>query len=54
MPMRYYTREEGESGGNAVIVLTGHAFYDPDDFDGFFRSVIVNGLHAADLGSAAS
>jgi hypothetical protein len=54
MPMRYYTRTEGESGGNAVIVLTGHAFYDPDEFDGFFSSVIKNSLHASDLGSAAS
>ena len=24
--MRYYTREEGEIGGNTTIVLTGHAF----------------------------
>jgi hypothetical protein len=54
MPMRYYTRTEGDSAGNAVIVLTGHAFYDPDEFDGFFSSVIKNSLHASDLGSAAS
>jgi hypothetical protein len=54
MPLRYYTREEGESSGNAVIVLTGHAWYDPDDFAGFFSSVVKNSLHAADLGSAAS
>lgn len=57
MPMRYYTREEGESSGNSVIVLTGHAFYTPSDFasgDGFFKSVVKNGLHASELGSAAS
>jgi len=57
MPMRYYTREEGDSAGNAVIVLTGHAFYDPTDFfsgDGFFKSVLKCGLHASELGSAAS
>src|SRR6185436_7530546 len=29
MPMRYYTREEGDVGGNTTVVLTGHAFYDP-------------------------
>lgn len=53
-PIRYYTREEGESAGNTVIVLTGHSWYDPDDFDGFFRSSVVNTLTAAELGSAAS
>ena len=43
--------------GNSVIVLTGHAFYAPSDFasgDGFFKSVLKNGLHASELGSAAS
>ncbi len=53
-PIRYYTREEGESAGNAVIVLTGNSWYDASDFNGFFRSVVVNSLHAAQLGSAAS
>ena len=54
MPLRYYTREHAESGGNAVIVLTGHAWYDPGTFAGFFKSTIKNGLHASQLGSAAS
>ena len=54
MPMRYYTREHAESNGNAVLVFTGHAFYDPGTFDGFFKSTLVNGLHASQLGSAAS
>lgn len=54
MPLRYYTREHGESSGNAIIVLTGHAWYDPGTFAGFFKSTIKNGLHAANLGSAAS
>lgn len=54
MPLRYYTREHGESSGNAIIVLTGHAWYDPGTFDGFFKSTIKNALHAAELGSAAS
>ena len=54
MPLRYVTREEGESGGNAVIVLTGNAWYDPGTFAGFFKSTIKNALHASNLGSAAS
>jgi len=54
MPMRYYTREHGDSAGNAIVVLTGHAFYDSGTFDGFFKSTVKNNLHAADLGSAAS
>lgn len=53
-PLRYYTRAEGESAGNSVIVLTGHAWYDSVDFAGFFSSITVNALHAAQLGSAAS
>jgi len=52
--MRYYTRTEADSAGNAVIVLTAHAFYDGGTFDGFFKSTVKNTLHAADLGSAAS
>lgn len=52
--MRYYTREEGDSAGNAIVVLNAHAFYDPGTFDAFFKSIIKNSLHAADLGSAAS
>lgn len=50
MPMRYYTRTEGEVGGNTVIVLTGHAFYDADDFGGVFSSDLVNTL--ADIGAS--
>jgi hypothetical protein len=54
MPMRYYTRTEGDSAGNAIVVLEGHAFYDSGTFDGFFKSTVKNSLHAADLGSAGS
>ena len=54
MPMRYYTRTEGEVGGNSVIVLTGHAFYDPTDLDGVFTSEVVNTLADADLGTIGS
>jgi hypothetical protein len=54
MPMRYYTREESEIGGNTTVVLTGHAFYDPDDLEGVFTSVIVNTLTSEELGEAGS
>ena len=54
MPMRYYTREEGEIGGNSTVVLTGHAFYDPDDFDGGVEVVLVNTLSNNAMGEAAS
>jgi len=54
MPMRYYTRTEGEIGGNTTVVLTGHAFYDDDDFDGVFKSVAVNTLDEAGLGLIGS
>lgn len=49
MPMRYYTRAEGESGGNTTVILTGHGFYDPDSFGGVFRSTVVNTLATASL-----
>jgi hypothetical protein len=48
MPARYYTRTEGEIGGNTVIVLTGHAFYDPGTFAGVFKSTLVNSLVSLD------
>ncbi len=54
MPMRYYTRTEGESGQNSTIVLTGHAFYDPDDFDGVFNGTVINTLTEGELGLAGS
>jgi hypothetical protein len=54
MPMRYYTRTEGAIGGNTTVVLTGHAFYDPDDLDGVFTSTVVTTLSEAELGLAGS
>ncbi len=53
MPMRYYTRTEGESGQNSTIVLTGHAYYD-SDFEGVFVADVVNTLTEAELGIAGS
>ena len=50
MPMRYYTRTEDEEGGNTVVTLMGRAFYDPDDFGGIFRPIVVNTLTEAELG----
>lgn len=49
MPMRYYTRAEGESGGNSTVILTGHAFYDAVTFGGVFTSTAVNTLVTAEL-----
>lgn len=54
MPVRYYTREEGEIGGNTTIVLTGRAFYDPDDLAGIYTADIVNTLTEAELGLSGS
>lgn len=51
MPMRYYTRSEGEIGGNTTVVLTGRAFYDADDLAGVFTSTVVNTLTATELQS---
>jgi hypothetical protein len=53
-PMRYYTRVEDEEGGNTVVTLMGRFFYDPNDFGGVFRAVVVNTLSEAELGNAGS
>ena len=60
MPMRYYTRAEGEIGGNTTVILTGHAFYNPDEPGSgtapvpVFESEAVTTLSEADLGLAGS
>jgi len=51
MPARYYTRTEGDVGGNTVIVLEAHAFFDPDDADNFIESLLTNAVDSADIGS---
>jgi hypothetical protein len=48
MPLRYYTRTEGNIGGNSTVQLTGHAFLD-DTLDYAFYSELVNTLADADL-----
>lgn len=50
-PMRYYTRTEGEIGGNTTVVLTGRAFYDPVEMQSAFESTVVNTLGATELDS---
>lgn len=49
-PTRYYTRTEDAEGGNSVVVLTGHAWYDAVDFAGFLQAIAVTTLGEADLG----
>lgn len=49
MPMRYYARAEGAIGNNAIVILTGHAFFEPDVLDYVFYSELVNTLPDADL-----
>ena len=51
MPMRYYTRAEGELGGNTTVVLTGRAFFEPLEMAAAFESTVVNTLAATDLDS---
>jgi len=52
LPMRYYTRAEGELGNNSVIVLTARAFYDATA--GVLDSILINTLTEAQLGLAGS
>lgn len=49
MPLRYYTRTEGNIGGNSTVQLTGHAFFEPDTLAYPFYSELVNTLANADL-----
>jgi hypothetical protein len=49
MPMRYYTRTEGDMGGNATVVLTGHGFADLNHDIGPFQGQVVNTLADADF-----
>jgi hypothetical protein len=41
-PMRYYTREEDAEGGNSIVVLTAHAFYDNVDLEEVFTTNVIN------------
>jgi hypothetical protein len=48
MPMRYYTRAEGNIGGNTTINLKGRLFYNADLLFPF-KSTVVNTLATASL-----
>ena len=54
MPAWYYTRDDGEVGGNTTVTLTANAYYEPDTFQGFFESIVVNKLTDAELGVGGS
>jgi hypothetical protein len=49
LPMRYYTRTEGDMGGNATVVLLGHGFADLNHTIGPVTSEVVNTLADADF-----
>jgi hypothetical protein len=53
MPAWYYTRDDGESGGNTTVTLTANAYYLPS-YGGFFESVVVNQLRESQLGENVS
>lgn len=42
LPLRWRMREDGDSGGNATITLTGEGYYDASGLGYPFRSVVVN------------
>jgi hypothetical protein len=44
LPMRYYTRAEGEINGNTTVVLTGHAFVEAATLDYAIDTTVVNTL----------
>lgn len=51
LPLRYYTREEGEIGGNSTVILTGTTFLETATLDHAFSSTVVNTLTATGIES---
>jgi hypothetical protein len=49
LPLRYYTREDGNIGGNSTVTLTGKAFLEAETLDQVFSSTVVNTLASAGL-----
>ncbi len=47
--MRYYTRTEGDIGGNATVVLTGHGFANLNADIGPGTAEVVNTLPDSEL-----
>lgn len=54
MPMRYYTRNEDAEGGNSVVQLIGHGYYQAATLGYAFNSPVVNTLALSGLETAAS
>lgn len=54
MPLRYYTRADDAEGGNSVVQLTGHQFYQSATLGYAFKSVVVNKLALSGLETATS
>jgi hypothetical protein len=53
MPMRYYTRSDGEIGGNEIVTLMGRAFLEPTVLASAFSTEVVCTLTEAELGEAS-
>jgi hypothetical protein len=51
LPMRYYTREEGDIGGNTTVILTGRTFYESATLANAGEYTVVNTLAATSLES---
>ena len=49
MPLRYYTRSDGNIGGNTTVTLMGRAWYDAEDLEQVFSGTVVNTLASAGL-----
>jgi hypothetical protein len=54
MPLRYYTRADDAEGGNSVVQLTGHQFYQSATLGYAFKSVVINKLALSGLETATS
>jgi hypothetical protein len=54
MPLRYYTRADDAEGGNSVVQLTGHQFYQSATLAYAFKSIVVNKLTLAGLETEVS
>lgn len=53
MPMRYYTRSDGEIGGNSTVVLMGKQFYEAETLEYAIESTVVCALTEAELGEVS-
>jgi hypothetical protein len=54
MPLRYYTRAEDAEGGNSVVQLTGHQFYQATSLSYAFSSTVINTLGLTGFETAVS